>query len=650
MKQKLSVFAALAISASPIFSQEVISLEEISFEADLDDIQIDETGAQIDLVSDEEVTNASVSQAGQVLDQRSGVNLRTTGGAGGISYISIRGANQNYIGVEQDGINVTEVSSPQSSYSFGNLSSADVGSIEIAKGSQGAIHGANAVGGLVSLSSPKPTENGWSTRSHFEIGSYGSYLAGVGFGYKTDQTTAYLNLSAQRTDGYSAGDDRNPYVDSDDVVNPEEDRFEARRLSLGIAHQVNSQFAIDFSLIAEKAEAEYDEIGYDADGFTIGVDGSTDEVSTTEMLGFQIAGTYSFGNTDMTLSYEKLNTKRGFVASSEGFSGVSYTDSLFEGKRDELTLQFDTEFSDQVSLSYGASWVKESAESSGISFGSTLSDEGEIEKTSLFASLNYSPIDNFDVSASIRYDDSDLYGDFTSYRIAGAYRPIDNLVLKASYGTGYRDPSVYENTSVYNVAPLERETSESFDISAKYGTVDRYIQLAYFSITTDNFIDFDFGIANADAPYGFGAYINSEGETKRSGFELETAYAITDRISIYGNLTKLETENPDGDQLALQPELSGTIGVNADITNALSLNVNANFAKDIVQDIYNNSSRTTERVELEDYTVYNAQVSYDLGDGEIYARVENLLDTEYQVNYGYGTSDRAYYVGYRTQF
>ena len=54
---------------------------------------------------------------------------------------------------------------------------------------------------------------------------------------------------------------------------------------------------------------------------------------------------------------------------------------------------------------------------------------------------------------------------------------------------------------------------------------------------------------------------------------------------------------------------------------------------------------------LPDYTLVNASVGYEVADGvEAYLRIQNLFDEQYQTRRGYGTSDRAVYVGLRSRF
>lgn len=48
------------------------------------------------------------------------------------------------------------------------------------------------------------------------------------------------------------------------------------------------------------------------------------------------------------------------------------------------------------------------------------------------------------LNASARYTDYDSYGDDTTYKVGINYRPIDWVMLRASYGTSYRAPALFE--------------------------------------------------------------------------------------------------------------------------------------------------------------------------------------------------------------
>ena len=54
---------------------------------------------------------------------------------------------------------------------------------------------------------------------------------------------------------------------------------------------------------------------------------------------------------------------------------------------------------------------------------------------------------------------------------------------------------------------------------------------------------------------------------------------------------------------------------------------------------------------MPDYTVVNAQAAYQISDtAEVYMRIENLFDTDYQTSVGYASAGRSAYVGLRARF
>jgi vitamin B12 transporter len=54
---------------------------------------------------------------------------------------------------------------------------------------------------------------------------------------------------------------------------------------------------------------------------------------------------------------------------------------------------------------------------------------------------------------------------------------------------------------------------------------------------------------------------------------------------------------------------------------------------------------------MPDYTVLDATVSYDLTDAtEVYLRVQNLTDEDYQQVNGYATAGRSVYLGLQAKF
>jgi iron complex outermembrane receptor protein len=92
-----------------------------------------------------------------------------------------------------------------------------------------------------------------------------------------------------------------------------------------------------------------------------------------------------------------------------------------------------------------------------VAGGAGSAGRGEREVTAAFVEFAYSPTDSIELSAAARYDDYSWTGlDSASgeeagssdsagtYMLGASWRPIENLMLRASYGTGFKAPTLGE--------------------------------------------------------------------------------------------------------------------------------------------------------------------------------------------------------------
>ncbi len=86
-----------------------------------------------------------------------------------------------------------------------------------------------------------------------------------------------------------------------------------------------------------------------------------------------------------------------------------------------------------------------------VAGGASSNGNGEREATSFFGELSYSPTDTIELSLAARFDDYEWTGlgtkgddNATTYMAGVSFRPIDNLLLRGSYGTGFKAPTLGE--------------------------------------------------------------------------------------------------------------------------------------------------------------------------------------------------------------
>lgn len=254
--------------------------------------------------------------------------------------------------------------------------------------------------------------------------------------------------------------------------------------------------------------------------------------------------------------------------------------------------------------------------------------------------------DQLYVTAGARYDDNDDFGSNTSYRASAAYLiPLTGgeLKLKATYGTGFRAPSLSEiatNMDPFTLPPafgtdLSEEESEGYDIGVSWmGESGLYLETVYFDQTISDEIIYD--------PLSFG-YLQASGDTESSGIELIGEWPILEGLSLSGNYTYNDTESFDGGDRAYRPKHLGNLGLRwATLDERLVMGLNVRVSRD---------SKDLDGSSLDDYELVDFNASYLVGYGvEIYGRVENLLDEDYEEFPTYNTSGAAGYAGLRYSF
>src|SRR5690606_37655891 len=108
------------------------------------------------------------------------------------------------------------------------------------------------------------------------------------------------------------------------------------------------------------------------------------------------------------------------------------------------------------------------------------------------------------LTGGVRQDSHDTFGDHRLGQAAAAWALNGgDTVLRASWGQGFKAPSLYQLFSIYGNTSLEPEEAEGWDVGVEHHLLARRIMVSatYFERETENQIDYFlacFGDPSAD--------------------------------------------------------------------------------------------------------------------------------------------------------
>jgi vitamin B12 transporter len=298
-----------------------------------------------------------------------------------------------------------------------------------------------------------------------------------------------------------------------------------------------------------------------------------------------------------------------------------------------------------LSVSFGADHAWER-------FSTTYDARKKANSSSAHALFGWAGSDGLNLAAGARIDDHSGFGSEWTFGANASWRFAERWRLRASYGEGFKAPTLYQLYSDYGDAGMNPERSKSYDIGIERG--DRngalYLALTLFRRDSRNLIDFA-GCAGAQCQTRpFGLYQNV-GKARAQGIEVEIGTRITGSFRAQAAYTYLKAKDRSsggynqGNDLARRPRHAVTVAV--DWTTPLAgLALGADLR--MVSTSFDDAGNFTR---LDGYATGTLRASLPVSDGiELFGRIENLTDTQYQTVAGYNTAGRSGFVGARARF
>jgi vitamin B12 transporter len=572
---------------------------------------INQVANSVTVITAQDIATQQYRTLPDALNTVPGLNVVQSGGTGGQTSVFMRGTNSNHTKVLVDGVDVSDPST--GTFDFAHLLTADMAQIEVLRGPQSGLYGSDAIGGVISIVTQKGDGPARWTASN-EAGSFGTFNQSIGVSGSQDNYNYAASIS---------------HVHASDVpVTPLQ--------LLPPGQQANGN--------------NYDNITYST---KTGINLS-DSLTLNSVLRYTESTLLFTGNNtpnaDFTVFFpdaqQSQQTIHQFTGREEvvwslldgrikNYFGANYTNywhaditpgvdltAITTGNRLKYDWHSVTEVASGQNLIVGAERENSEINTTGLS-AQTGNSAAFVEWQSNFAK-------RFFLTANIREDDNDNFGQHMTYRIApSVILPVTETTIKASYGTGFKAPTLSElfeffpGFSIPN-PNLKPEQSRGADIGFEQPLFNDRIRFGstYFKNDITDLIFFE-PIAGSF----LGQNVNI-GHAITEGSENFVTFNVIDHVKVRSDYTFTRTVDTDtGLQLLRRPKEKFSVTALWNPIDPLTLSATVLHVSDW-SDIDRN---TSVPVTAPGYTIVNLRADYALNDQlKLFGRIDNVANVHYQ--------------------
>jgi vitamin B12 transporter len=586
-----------------------------------------QTPASVTIVDQQRIERLGEPLVSALLRLSPSVAVATSGPAGSLTEVRIRGAEANHTLLFVDGIKINDpASGDQPRF---ELLNADLASrIEIVRGPQSALWGSEAIGGVIAI-------NGVA-----DAAGYNAAAEGGSFGFARATASGALTSDVANVSG-AIGWQRAAGIDS---FNGRGDKDGYRNLSgrLRGTWKPLANVEIGASALALTGQSEFD--GFNPVTF---IHADTLDSSRNRLLAGrawaklgneaapwsgQLSASLLGSSNRNFLADQAINrtsgTRRTFTAQLEGrFSTGAIAHTVIAAAEAERET-----FHARDTIYRGFSDQDRTRGHQGL----TLEWRGETKRVT--------------GDVAVRRDIFNRFRDATSLRASLLTNVGGGFAVAGSYAEGIAQPTFFDlygffPGSFFGNPSLKPESSRGFEASLRFRRGPAEASLtAYQQRLHDEIIDV------TDPVTSLSSAVNRSGASHRSGIEAELGWQLGDKVRLSANYAYLHATQPTDlglgqEREVRRPKHSGAIaldGSSGRLTYGASL-AYSGASLDTNFDVF-----PAEQVRLHAYWLAGARIAYVVrGNVEVFVRATNLLDQHYQDVFGYRTEGRAAYVGLR---
>jgi outer membrane receptor protein involved in Fe transport len=660
------------------------NLETITVTSDFRQQSLQNTPASLSVLTDIEIKQRNAKHLEELVAVSPNVNFAS--GSQRARYYQIRGIGERSqfqepinpsVGVIIDDVDFTGIGSVASLF--------DVQQAEIFRGPQGTRFGANAIAGMMNITTNEPTED-FEGALQLGVGNYGSYDLGVALsGPASDSVNYRFAVNQLTSDGFI----ENVHLQRDDTNNRDELTIRGK-----LAIEASEDLTIDLAGFYFDFDNGYDAFSLDNSRETLSDQPGFDQQETAAFSakltyqGFDSATVLAIiSNADSDLAYG-YDEDWSYVGISDpdvienpdyAYWEYSSTDHYYREKA-VLTAELRAISNQGEEILNGTTaWVagvfyKQDDEDLLRQYTYADSDFTSTNKSTSVAA--YGQLDTqlskrWSLTSGLRienysadYINSNQFNDDISDTMVGGklvvgFQQTADSFWYGSINRGYKAGGHNtDGTLPEDLRSFEPEYLTNYELGYKVALLDNsaFIRTAVFYMDrTDIQVKTSKTIERDDNSSEFISYLGNATSGSNYGIEIESAWQVNDAINLYGSLGLLETKfdefvDDDGNSLsgaeqAHAPSYQFNVGINYQPTEEWLFNISVN-GKD---EYYFSDTRYYEYeegvfspipekdIKSEAIVLLNASISYLQDNWQVKLWGRNLTDKEY--------ANRGFYFG-----
>lgn len=640
MTQRYIPAAALAacLLSTPAFAVD----DEIVVVGSLTPVPAAEMGASVSVIDAEDLELRNADFLSDLLRDVPSVAVSRSGPIGGFTQIRLRGAEADHALTLIDGI---EVSDPalDGQVDFATLTGFDIGRIEVLRGAGSAVHGSDALGGVVSLYTPEPTQD-LQLLAEGRGGSLGTWAGGAALsGALNDFAQGRIALSHFKTNGISAS-----------RLGGEEDGHEVTTAHGKVNATLSDRTHVQLVARHTRSETETDDQDFDCTFDPKTWMCPADNPATYgRIIDADLVSKVKSTQGRAVLTHDLVPDQWQVQAAIEG--SRTKADHFDAGALDRATKGGREKYSAQITRFYGVHQFTLAGVHERQSFENMSPAQNRSRKTnSVVGEAQLRPTDNTTLLLGVRHDDNDRFEDFTSWRASGTWAlPQSPFTLHASAGTGVKDPGFFElfgfDPSTFVGNPnLKPEQAFNREVGARGLWHDGALtaDVTYFQSDITDRINGFFFTPSFDI-----TAVNEPGTARTKGFEVSLTTALPHGAWLSAQYTNLDAKDAMGRKALRRPDVTASANLTLPFLHGLGT---ADFSADYTgkqQDSdFTDPNDFNKRTTLDSYWLVNLAVQVAVSDAlTLFAKGENLLDEDYQEVFTYNATGRTVLVGARAR-